>query len=319
MATKTSGHHGGKKTKTNIAAAFLSRSKTGITYNDVVDKLLTDEEAIANEKEGSLAWKVLHISQVRTLLELNVDQVHLKMADLLNLKDHAVNLQEAAVLDYYVAGFWWAKEQSFTLQQISGFITALSILLENIREKQMSLVDNLKELKKMLVGIGQENPEVTGGLDFFNTDQAKLLTNYITESLFHHYKLYQYMFTLEQDEMVIGTELSVEVAPPADIPFPPPLDEGMREAVYLEHVAPPPPPPEKEEEKEAPSGEEEKVFTEEEVEDILEGVTTDELKEVISSVVNEMLGSLSADVGAKLKEREAQYLAKISKMQKIAE
>ncbi|XP_078668428.1 ciliary-associated calcium-binding coiled-coil protein 1-like isoform X2 [Branchiostoma floridae x Branchiostoma belcheri] len=278
-----------------------------------------DEEAIANEKEGSLAWKVLHISQVRTLLELNVDQVHLKMADLLNLKDHAVNLQEAAVLDYYVAGFWWAKEQSFTLQQISGFITALSILLENIREKQMSLVDNLKELKKMLVGIGQENPEVTGGLDFFNTDQAKLLTNYITESLFHHYKLYQYMFTLEQDEMVIGTELSVEVAPPADIPFPPPLDEGMREAVYLEHVAPPPPPPEKEEEKEAPSGEEEKVFTEEEVEDILEGVTTDELKEVISSVVNEMLGSLSADVGAKLKEREAQYLAKISKMQKIAE
>eukprot|EP00058_Branchiostoma_floridae_P023607 XP_002609097.1 hypothetical protein BRAFLDRAFT_91070 [Branchiostoma floridae] len=113
-------------------------------------------------------------------------------------------------------------------------------------EKQMSLVDNLKELKKMLVGIGQETPEVTGGLDFFNTDQAKLLTDYITKSLFQHYKLYQYMFTLEQDEMVIGTELSIEVAPPADIPFPPPLDEGMKEAVYLEHVAPPPPPPEKE-------------------------------------------------------------------------
>ena len=43
----------------------------------------------------------------------------------------------------------------------------------------MTVVDNLKEFKKMLVGIGQETPEISGGLDCFDISQAKLITDYM--------------------------------------------------------------------------------------------------------------------------------------------
>ena len=43
----------------------------------------------------------------------------------------------------------------------------------------MILVDNLRELKKMFVGIGQDSPEITGGLACFNVEQAKLITEYL--------------------------------------------------------------------------------------------------------------------------------------------
>jgi len=36
------------------------------------------------------------------------------------------------------------------------------------------------------------------------------------------------------------TQLAVEVPPQASVPFPPPLDEGMTEDVWREHVMTPP-------------------------------------------------------------------------------
>ena len=43
----------------------------------------------------------------------------------------------------------------------------------------MTIIDNLKEYKKMLVGIGHESPETSGGLDCFDVNQAKLITDYV--------------------------------------------------------------------------------------------------------------------------------------------
>ena len=36
-------------------------------------------------------------------------------------------------------------------------------------------------------------------------------------------------------------QLSVEVPPPAEIPFPPPLDEGIEEEIYKEYLSLPTP------------------------------------------------------------------------------
>ena len=46
------------------------------------------------------------------------------------------------------------------------------------------------------------------------------------------------------------TQLEVEVPPLASIPFPPPLDEGMTEEMWREHVMTPPQSPQPEEQKE---------------------------------------------------------------------
>lgn len=59
-----------------------------------------------------------------------------------------------------------------------------SVICDHLRlfpEKHLSLVENLKEMKKMLVGIGAESgPDMQyGGLEFFDVNQAKEITNYL--------------------------------------------------------------------------------------------------------------------------------------------
>ena len=43
------------------------------------------------------------------------------------------DLKEASILDYYVAGFWWAREQGFVQEQASAFYTVLHMMLENVK------------------------------------------------------------------------------------------------------------------------------------------------------------------------------------------
>ena len=42
----------------------------------------------------------------------------------------------------------------------------------------MTMVDNVNELKKLFVGIGLDDVKAAG-LDFFNVQQTKLITEYI--------------------------------------------------------------------------------------------------------------------------------------------
>lgn len=61
--------------------------------------------------------------------------------DALDLKKHKACVKEAALLDYFVAGFWWAKEMTFTCQQISFIMALLQLLLDNIKGKYVAGVE----------------------------------------------------------------------------------------------------------------------------------------------------------------------------------
>ena len=65
----------------------------------------------------------------------------------MKLNNSEIDLGEAILLDYYVTGFWWAKEQGFTTQQISGFFSILHLLLENIKGMLLSCT-----LSKVAIG-----------------------------------------------------------------------------------------------------------------------------------------------------------------------
>ncbi|XP_077992718.1 ciliary-associated calcium-binding coiled-coil protein 1-like isoform X2 [Glandiceps talaboti] len=313
-----------KKSKTS-APSIQRRGYGAEAYADIDWRSLSDDEARAQEREGSLAWKILSNAQMQTLQDLTVEDLEKKMAEILKLTNHPVDLNEGVLLDFYVSSFWWAKEQNFSVQQISGFITVLNTLLENIKDKKMSLVDNLKEFKKMLIGIGNENSEFSGGLDFFDISQAKTLTDYLQQTFFQHYKLYEFLFHQEREEQIVCRELVIEVLPKADLPYPPPLDEGIDEDIYNSQIATPVTSPEvdgeetveneaKEDEKGVSAGD-----TETPAVDPLEGVTAEDVKRIMDEVARDMLGDLQVDVGKKLKERESEIIARINKIHRIAD
>ncbi|XP_074642825.1 ciliary-associated calcium-binding coiled-coil protein 1-like isoform X2 [Tubulanus polymorphus] len=270
------------------------------------------------EEPKGLAYKIINEAQTKELLELSVDEVQVRLQEILNLASVSVDLKDGAVLDYHTSNFWWAKEKEFTCPQVSAFVTLSSTLLDNIKDKNMSLVENLIELKKCLRGVGQENPEQTGGLDCFNMDQGKAISDYFQLVLFQHYKLFEFIFTHSQAEEIIGLDLDIEVAQPADLPWPAPLDEAVPEEMYQEYIATPPPTPTPEVTDELSLDMESHELTDKEKE-IFSSLTPDQVKEILESVCKELLSGLEAEVVQKLKEKENSFINQINKIHKIAE
>ncbi|KAL8186914.1 UNVERIFIED_CONTAM: hypothetical protein K2H54_021358 [Gekko kuhli] len=157
--------------------------------------------------DETMAWKFLSATQINTLLEQDIAGVQKQLEQFLDLKQHKTSLKEAVVLDYYVSGFWWAKEMDFAAVQIAGFMTLLNLLLENLGTQHMTLVENIQELRRTMAGIGLCRSEKSGGFEFFTVDQAKAIVGYLEISFFQHYALYEYLFHSPREEIVIGDEL----------------------------------------------------------------------------------------------------------------
>nr|XP_046233888.1 ciliary-associated calcium-binding coiled-coil protein 1 isoform X2 [Scatophagus argus] len=139
-------------------------------------------------------------------------------------------MKEAALLDYYVCGFWWAKEANFTPIQTSFTMAVLHMLLDNIREKQMALVENVMEFAKALAAACCSSTSYQNSL--LDREEATALISYVRNSLFQKYRLYELLFTTSREELLTGTERTVEVfSCPDDIP---PLEEGISTHLYLQ-------------------------------------------------------------------------------------
>ncbi|XP_067909417.1 ciliary-associated calcium-binding coiled-coil protein 1 isoform X3 [Heterodontus francisci] len=231
------------------------------------------------------------------------------LAEILQLKQYQFCMKEGALLDYYVSGFLWAQEQNFTMLQISAFMTLLNIILENISEKHLPLLDNLKELKKVMTEIVQSSSEMSGGGEFFTVDQAKAIISYMRISLFQHYKLYEFLFHHAPDVEIRSTELEVEVIKSAD-PFPSPLEESLTWDIYSSYVLLQPP----EDLVAEVETEEGKDVTETMTDDPLAYYTIDDVKSVLGQVTGEMLKSLQSEINEKLQKQEEAYSARISKL-----
>ncbi|XP_035826950.1 ciliary-associated calcium-binding coiled-coil protein 1 isoform X2 [Aplysia californica] len=233
----------------------------------------------------------------------------------------STDLKDAAVLDYYVGATYWCKQQGYSAQQLSGFFTVAHSSLEKVKDQPDSLVDTFKEFRKMLVGISAEpGPDVeSGGLEFFNADQAKSIADYLHSSLFQHFKLYEFMFHHSQSMEIVGSDLSVEVPLPAETPFPPPLDEGISESTYKEFLTIPTPSLSSTEE--GKTAEEEvkpatpiQVELPPEVEDIFNKLTPEDVRSVVEDVSSELLQSLQAGVEQKMRQYENNMLSRINKI-----
>jgi len=62
-----------------------------------------------------------------------------KVVEYLKLHDTDLDLTSAIVLDYYVGGLWWCREQSYTAEQTSAFYTVINTLFHNLGIRLFSL------------------------------------------------------------------------------------------------------------------------------------------------------------------------------------
>ncbi|XP_061087983.1 ciliary-associated calcium-binding coiled-coil protein 1 isoform X1 [Conger conger] len=243
-------------------------------------------------------WKLVSLEQINLLLNLEVEDVQLQLEDVLNFKNRQTCLKEAALLDYFVSGFWWAKEMNFTCQQVSGFMALLQLLLDNIREKQMPLVDNFSEFANAIAETRQP-PLPQDSSPLFDVDQAISITDYFKSSLFQHYTLYEFLFTEPREEILLSTEEHIEVVNSAD--FIAPLEEGMPVDVFFRYMAQAP----AEEAKEVLKGtqeipEEQRPEADPQEKVPADGGAVDGSQEVLGQSNDDPVEKLEADVNEKL-------------------
>uniref|UniRef100_A0A8C2DRN3 Ciliary associated calcium binding coiled-coil 1 n=1 Tax=Cyprinus carpio TaxID=7962 RepID=A0A8C2DRN3_CYPCA len=292
------------------------RSREGVRSAENSGKLKRGEETdkddtvLSEGKKSFPQWELLKQDQINILLSLPVDQVQLQFEDILNIENHQTCVKEAALLEYFVNGFCWAKEMNFSSQQISFIMALLQQLLDNIKNKQ-SFADNFKTFIQTVLAS-------KASFLFTTTDQIKAITDYFKTSLFQHYRLYELIFNHRREEQLLKIEKCIEVINPAE--FAAPLEEGMPTDLYFHYMAPPRvQTPEQtmqashEENVEEPGKAELEESPGNQV-----GFSVEDVREVLGEMTQEMLAKLQADFTEKLRVHEETYISRLERLQKAS-
>ncbi|XP_044034214.1 ciliary-associated calcium-binding coiled-coil protein 1 isoform X2 [Siniperca chuatsi] len=164
------------------------------------------DNKVQKEETAFLHWEALPHQQIQDLLKKTGDELQSEIKEILGFRNHQMCMKESALLDYYVCGFWWAKEANFTPIQTSFTMAVLHMLLDNIIEKQMVLVENLMEFAKALAAACQYSTSEEDTTSLLDREEAKSLISYIGNSLFQKYRLYELLFTTSREELLTGME-----------------------------------------------------------------------------------------------------------------
>uniref|UniRef100_A0A8C1R8D2 Ciliary associated calcium binding coiled-coil 1 n=1 Tax=Cyprinus carpio TaxID=7962 RepID=A0A8C1R8D2_CYPCA len=216
---------------------------------------------------------------------------------------------------YFVSGFWWGKEMNFNSQQISFIMPLLQQLLDNIKNKQSSFADNFKAFTQTVLATRQSPSSETKASFLFTTDQIKAITDYFKTSLFQHYRLYEYLFT-HREKQLLKTEKCIEVIDPAESAAP--LEEGMSADLYFHYMAPPhvqTPEQTVQESLEENVEEPGKAELEESPGNHV-GFSVEDVREALEEMTQEMLAKLQADFTEKLRVHEETYISRLERLQK---
>ncbi|XP_026865190.2 ciliary-associated calcium-binding coiled-coil protein 1 isoform X2 [Electrophorus electricus] len=264
--------------------AGLERARERVNSAENPNIVPEKKDVLSNENGAAEIlpqWTLLPQEQIRLLCGVSVDEVQLQFEDVLNLKKHQTCLQEAALLDCFVAGFWWAKEMNFTCQQISFIMAVLQLLLDNINDKQMSFIENFKVLTQTLLATRKSTASVDTDVNpLFNSDQIRSITDYFRIGVFQHYKLYEFLFNHPRDEMLLGMEG---------------LDDRLEKN-----------------EEDPGEGKQGKMC------ETLQGFGAEDVQEVLGEVAKEMLAKLQEDFAERLCIEEETYTARLEGLKHVA-
>lgn len=252
-----------------------------------------------------------------------------KLAQALSYTNHKECLREAALVDVYVAAYWFGKEQKFSNHQLSSFFTVLHKLIGNCKSG-MNMMENVEEFQKLLVGVGITEKCPLGQ---FSKQQARWLTEYVMSrcksdlsillikfnvftSLFQHYCLYQYLLTEGQVEETISMKFPICLPPSCSSLTLPPLEEAVPEQFYLQYVNPP-----------VPSAEPTRIesdsvtkLAEETISlldpDVLDGVNTADVKRVLDKIAAGTITNFENEVIQKIKDKEKSIVKQLNQIVK---
>ncbi|KAF7238745.1 hypothetical protein EYD10_14448 [Varanus komodoensis] len=201
--------------------------------------------------------------------------------------DFDSNPRSAILLDLYFYTIQFSREQGFNREQTSAFFSIVKDVHEACVETPLPNVEECYSYFTELVFCHSiRRPPFS--INLFNQDQLVLITDYMINTYFRHYKLYKYAFTPQ-----VRLDLSLTYI---GMPEPQPKDEEAAESTEATLS------PLQEEMEESVVAPEESP--------------TAALREFISAQLNQELAQLRVSVEQRLKATEDQFNAKLVQLEK---
>lgn len=263
--------------------------------------------------DSTLLWKYLKKKDVEQLENLIPFEIEKYIAELFNLNSYEIDLKEACYLDFYVTQYYWTtRQKKFNHELTSAFFTVAYELMNNLREKNLSLADIVHIYEKLLLEANDCN--------VFPDDVLKNVITHLERTFFQQYKLYKYVINETQSEILIPKEIMIECPKPVEQHYPAPLDEAMSEQTYNKYVL-------KIDDDEEKIGHKSGTVIEEDenqdfeikqelidqISEKFSGLSIEDARKIIFEVTNEMVTDLKSDMKNKIKERESSLLNELEK------
>ncbi|XP_062994428.1 cilia- and flagella-associated protein 119 [Elgaria multicarinata webbii] len=234
-------------------------------------------------------WKYLDVHSMDLINKAETtDDLKNLLSKLMNLQDFDSNPRSAILLDLYFYTIQFSREQGFSREQTSAFFSIVKDVHEACVETPLPNVEECYNYFTELVFCHSiRRPPFS--INLFSQDQLVLITDYMINTYFRHYKLYKYAFTPQVRLDISFTYIGM--------PEPEPKDEDATAESTEAGVSP------SQEETEEP-------------EILPEESPTAVLREYIASQLNQELAQLRLSVEQRLKTTEDQFNTKLVQLEK---
>lgn len=287
-----------------------SKLQVSINSEKQIPELHSKENLIKRVSSMSLTllWKYLSQENIDQLEKINVKQAETMFAKIFALNDYQIDLLQASLLDYYFTQYWWARERKFSNEQISLYFSVVYILMDNIKEKDMELNENMTQFIEIF------SNELT---KIFNETESQIIVDHLNITFFQNYRIYQHALKQAREEIIVSKQIKVECPKLADLPYPPPLAEAMPEKMYKKYVLNLPDDPTAEELAKRALENPAHMIIEEDVASQIKakfsGISIEDAKKIIFEVTNELVNDLKSEMKVKIKERESALINEVTK------
>jgi len=105
--------------------------------------------------------------------------------------DRLTGFEAGIILDFHFQNLKWAMQQEMEPEQISTFVSIMKKTLHEVWYDRMELDDSFESFKVYLLMHSVHRPPYSTGI--FNAGEVEKITDYVLNTFFRHFKLYQYV------------------------------------------------------------------------------------------------------------------------------
>jgi len=140
-------------------------------------------------------WADITVSDMDAVNEaITVDQVKGELIRIFNLDDHKDNMKTAILLDLYYYTIMFTRENKYTREQASAFFSIIKRIHEVCIETPFGNVEHcFRYFRALVLCHAVKRPPYS--IDLFTPEEVRLLTEYVINTYFRHFKMYKYVFT----------------------------------------------------------------------------------------------------------------------------